>query len=284
MRNNFDPWERVQDWFVATYNEKQVEGKTKVSVYRNHVNRPARHSELFVFGGKESDYAESDPETAFSDFMKEFSFYLRNYPQKYTLTIGNIDGGSPKRLMINVIEPGSETQLGTFAGVGGFSGVPNIGNADQFARLAFENYRKGFEIEQRDKQIEQLLTQKPDSRIGKLLDNLIDTVGTPEVINGLISTFQQLMITKMGNPVSVQSAGFVSPESKAVAENDVGFRSRFADYGETIKKALMNQESLVFNVMDNLVEILKSPEKVNALISYVHELNAVDGRFENNNE
>lgn len=279
---NFDNWERIQEWFINTYQEKQLNGNAKILLFDGHVNKPTRGSELFSLGGRETKY-NAEPDEAFQDFMKEISFYLRNFPKKFTVAIGHPEGGAPKRFKIVVVEPGTESQQQQvgMAGIGGFGG---IGNIDQYAKLAFDNYKHKFEIEQRDKQIEQLLTAKPDSRIGRLLDNLVEAIATPEVIQGLTQTLQQYFMRKAMNPGVVQSAGFASPAAAAANQEQVNFRSKFADYGETIKQALFNNEQVVFNVMDNLIEILKSPEKVNALIAYINELNQVDGRFENPSE
>lgn len=281
MRNvqNIDSWQNVADWFQTTYAEKAQEGNARVLVYDSHVNKPTRYSELFSLGGMETDY-QAEPEQAFEDFLNEMRFHLRAFPKKFTVTIGMPAGGAPKRLKITVVEPEAENNFTT--GVPPVSNVNGLQGMQVTAATFFENYKQRLELEQKERQIEEILNAKKESRFDRVLDNIADAFSSPELVQGLMSAITGLIMQKTAPPapVSVASQGFASAQSITENQAEISFRSKFADYGETIKSRLMGNETLVFNVMDNLVNILQSPEKVNLLINYVNELNSVDGRYE----
>jgi len=270
-RENIDTFERIKDWFVRAFDQKAVSGNAKILIFDGHPNNPTRFSELFSLGGRETDF-EASPNEAWEIFFEEWNQYLTDFPKKFLISIGNPEGGSPKRMKVNV-------SLNPNYSIGGASGFGNSWNESMnLATLQFNMFKSDFEKRQLEEKINQILESKQsETRIGKLLDNLVETIGQPEIVNTLVGA----ILTKVMNPgsaapVNISSAGFVNPESQIKNQEENIFRSRFADYGEVIKKSLFDNEKIVFQVMENLVLIIQDQEKVNKLLAYVNELNSVD--------
>jgi len=256
---NVDRIEDVREWFLRTYEDKQANGNAKVVCYAGHSPNPSK--EEFSNGGKEDPEYIREATEAWEDVMQELQYKLRAHPKPFLFTVGNPLGGSPRRLRVHLVSQEAEEEVAQV------SGMPfSFNNAAGLAKLQFDLYKTQYELEMER-------NSRNDSRVGRLLDNLVDVISDPAIINGLIAA-----VTRMASPApaAVASQGFASPQAAAKTQAEVGFRQRFADYGDVIKQHLFNSEDMVFNVMDNLLAIIQDPDKVNRLIAYVNELNQAE--------
>lgn len=277
---NVDNFVVIRDWFVRTYEAKQKDGIAKILLYDGHVLNATKLSEILSYGSADADAGEFDPqsaEDAWEILFEDWAYHLREFPKKFTLSIGKPDGGAPKKMRVTVVSPelapGDPYQA---APPQVFGMSARSGNPAADAALHFDLLKTKWEKEQLQ---EALNAPRSDTRVGRLLDNLIETISQPEVTNALISGLMGFLNKRPA--ASVASAGFAAPEQVQQQQKEVGFRAKFADYGEIVKENLFGNERLVFQVMDNLVQIMADPEKVNKLITYVAELNAVDSTKDN---
>ena len=262
---NLDRIDEVRDWFLRTYAEKEDAGNAKVMLFDGHPATLKPPAALFVIGGRDADYS-AEPEGAWEDFFAEWEDYLRDYGKKFTISIGHPNGGYQKKMKVVVSRAGDMDMPGV-NGMAGLASMNGINAQMNWAKMQFDNYRLAHELEAER-------NARNDSRVGRLLDNLVDIVSDPQVINGIIAAF-----TRMGSPgapTAVASQGFADPAAAEATQQEVTFRSKFADYGEAVRERLYGNETLVFQVMDNLLGVLSDQEKINKLINYVHELNRAE--------
>lgn len=276
---NVDNFALIKDWFVRTYEAKQKDGIAKILLYDGHVLNATKLSEILSYGSADAEAGEFDPqsaEDAWEILFEDWAYHLREFPKKFTLSIGKPDGGAPKKMRVTVVTPDAQAGELYQAPPQVFGMNTRSFNPAADAALHFDLLKTKWEKEQLQ---EALNAPRSDTRVGRLLDNLIETISQPEVTNALISGLMGFLNKRPA--ASVASAGFAAPEQVQQQQKEVGFRAKFADYGEIVKENLFGNERLVFQVMDNLVQIMSDPDKVNKLITYVAELNAVDSTKDN---
>lgn len=276
---NVDNFAVIRDWFVRTYEAKQKDGIAKILLYDGHVLNATKLSEILSYGSADADAGEFDPqsaEDAWEILFEDWAYHLREFPKKFTLSIGKPDGGAPKKMRVTVVTPDAQPGDLYQAPPQVFGMGTRSVNPAADAALHFDLLKTKWEKEQLQ---EALNAPRSDTRVGRLLDNLIETISQPEVTNALISGLMGFLSKRPA--ASVASAGFAAPEQVQQQQKELTFRAKFADYGEIVKENLFGNERLVFQVMDNLVQIMSDPDKVNKLITYVAELNAVDSTKDN---
>ena len=130
---NIDRIEEVRDWFLRVYSEKMAGGNAKVMLFEGHPSNPQKYHAMFVLGGKDSGY-EGSPEEAWDDFFQEWSDYIREYPKKFTISIGHPNGGGQKKMRVNV-STNPQHEMGGSIGIAGMQN--SFANMAGLAKLQF---------------------------------------------------------------------------------------------------------------------------------------------------
>ena len=275
-RNRVDSFEQIRDWFCRAFNDKAQNGNAKIRLFEGFKTTLPAGGDLFTIGGGNTGFEET-AEGAWEMFFEEWQYYLSNFEKRFTISIGRPEGGASRKFQATVISPEAFSNAEQVSGGMG-AGAPFGGgrvaggfNPAQEAKLYFDLYKTQFENEQ----LREALNAPAEGIVQQLFANIAESFKHPQVSQMILPAIMGLLSRKAGVPVNIASSGFNAPAEMQQTEAQTQFRARFADYGDAVKELLHNNEPLVFQVMDNLLNIMSDQGKVNKLLAYVFELNAV---------